>query len=257
MSLGVERSFGRRRESNPSSALKTLKLPILRMPENCRIPRLPDLRTIRAQRISETPRTQQLLLPIHSADDLKYSLTFIHQFHLQWPGMGDSSFGSVGDSPHLIDNLLFVLEGKRLSAAIDAVDNQIVVTSRGARGKKPLNAFLLAGNGWFKALSEHSAHFCARQQAARSARIPQRLPLLRRNPETDCRCCSRRMTGLEHACSSRLTLRRRTGTWLWLPSRLWFCLVQFRLTSRVRKRGRNSTRYLDGESTPIFAFKAG
>jgi hypothetical protein len=46
----------RRRESNPSSALKTLKLLILRMPEICRIPRLPGLRTNRVQRISGTPR---------------------------------------------------------------------------------------------------------------------------------------------------------------------------------------------------------
>ena len=41
---------------NPSSALKTLKLLILRMPEICRIPRLPGLRTNRVQRISGTPR---------------------------------------------------------------------------------------------------------------------------------------------------------------------------------------------------------
>jgi hypothetical protein len=74
-----------------------------------------------------------LHLPIHSADDLKYSLTFIHQFRLQWPGMGDSSFVSASYSPHLIDDLLFVFEGKRSSAAIDAVDNQIVVTAHNAR----------------------------------------------------------------------------------------------------------------------------
>jgi hypothetical protein len=48
--------LGRWRESNPTSALKTLKLLILRMPENCRIPRLPGLRTNRVQRISGTPR---------------------------------------------------------------------------------------------------------------------------------------------------------------------------------------------------------
>lgn len=47
----------RRRESNPSSTLKTLKLLILRMPESCRIPRLPGLRTNRVQRISGIPRT--------------------------------------------------------------------------------------------------------------------------------------------------------------------------------------------------------
>jgi hypothetical protein len=34
-------------------------------------------------------------LPIHSADDLKYSLTSIHQFPLQWLEMGDSSFVSA------------------------------------------------------------------------------------------------------------------------------------------------------------------
>jgi len=45
-------------------------------------------------------------------DDLKYSLTFIHQFRLQWPGMGDSSFVSAGET-HLLDDFLFVLEGKR------------------------------------------------------------------------------------------------------------------------------------------------
>jgi hypothetical protein len=53
-----------------------------------------------------------LHLPIHSSDDLKYSLTFIHQFRLQWPGMGDSSFVSAGET-HLLDDFLFVLEGKR------------------------------------------------------------------------------------------------------------------------------------------------
>jgi hypothetical protein len=74
-----------------------------------------------------------LHLPIHSADDLKYSLTFIHQFRLKWPGTGDSSFASAGNSSHLIDDLFFVLEGDRSSAAIDAVDNQIVVTAHNAR----------------------------------------------------------------------------------------------------------------------------
>jgi hypothetical protein len=49
-------SWWKRRESNSTSALKTLKLLILRMPENCRIPRLPGLRTNRVQRISGTPR---------------------------------------------------------------------------------------------------------------------------------------------------------------------------------------------------------
>jgi NAD(P)-dependent dehydrogenase (short-subunit alcohol dehydrogenase family) len=39
-----------------------------------------------------------LHLPIQSADDLKYSLTFIHQFRLQWTGMGDSSFVSAGEA---------------------------------------------------------------------------------------------------------------------------------------------------------------
>ena len=48
--------LGMRRESNPTSALKTLKLLILRMHENCRIPRLPGLRTNRVQRISGTLR---------------------------------------------------------------------------------------------------------------------------------------------------------------------------------------------------------
>jgi hypothetical protein len=56
-------------------------------------------------------------LPIHSADDLKYSLTFIHQFRLQWPGMGDSSFVSAGET-HLLDDFLFVLEGKRRRAQL-------------------------------------------------------------------------------------------------------------------------------------------
>ena len=44
----------------------------------------------------ELPESQQVHLPIHSADDLKYSLTLIHQFYLQWPGMGDSSIVSTG-----------------------------------------------------------------------------------------------------------------------------------------------------------------
>ena len=48
---------------------------------------------------------QQLHLPIHSADDLKYSLTFIHQFCLQWPGMGDSSIVSTSHGASLIDGL--------------------------------------------------------------------------------------------------------------------------------------------------------
>ena len=43
---------------------------------------------------------------------------------------GDPSFVSAGDSPHLIDDLPFVLEGKRPSTA---VDNQIVVTAHNAR----------------------------------------------------------------------------------------------------------------------------
>ncbi len=46
------------------------------------------------------------------------------------PGVGDPSFVSAGDSPHLIDDLPFVLEGKRPSTA---VDNQIVVTAHNAR----------------------------------------------------------------------------------------------------------------------------
>ena len=58
----------------------------------------------------ELPESQQLHLPIYSADDLKYSLTFIHQFRLQWLGTGDSSLVSPGDSPHLIDNPTFALE---------------------------------------------------------------------------------------------------------------------------------------------------
>jgi len=39
----------------------------------------------------ELSESQQLHLPIHSADDLKYSLTFIHQFHLRWRGRRDSN----------------------------------------------------------------------------------------------------------------------------------------------------------------------
>jgi len=40
---------------------------------------------------------------------------------------------SAGDSPHLIKHLPFVLERKRLSAAIDAVDDEIVVAAYNAR----------------------------------------------------------------------------------------------------------------------------
>jgi len=42
-------------------------------------------------------------------------------------------FVSTGDSPHLIKDFPFVLERKRLLAAIDAVDNQIVVAADNAR----------------------------------------------------------------------------------------------------------------------------
>ena len=50
----------------------------------------------------------------------------------------DSLFVSAGDSPHLIDNLSFVPEGKRPSAAIDAVDNQIVIAAHNAREQETL-----------------------------------------------------------------------------------------------------------------------
>jgi len=46
--------------------------------------------------------------------------------------MCDSLFVSAGDSPHLIKDLPFVLERKGLSAAIDAVNNQIVVAAHNA-----------------------------------------------------------------------------------------------------------------------------
>jgi hypothetical protein len=41
-----------------------------------------------------------------------------------------------GDLPHLIDDLPFVLEEKRLSAAIGPVHNQIIVTAHDAQEKK-------------------------------------------------------------------------------------------------------------------------
>src|SRR5579863_5991961 len=48
----------------------------------------------------------------------------------------NSLFVSAGDSPHLIKDLPFVLERKRLSAAIGAVDNQIVFAAHSARERK-------------------------------------------------------------------------------------------------------------------------
>ena len=51
----------------------------------------------------------------------------------------DSLFVSAGDSPHLIKDLPFVLERKRLSAAVRAVDNQIVVAAHNAWEKETFN----------------------------------------------------------------------------------------------------------------------
>ena len=98
---------------------------------------------------------------------------------MEWH-LGDSTFVSAGGSPYLIEDLLFVLQGKRLSAEVDAVANQIVVRRQRRSGKEaPEYPPRRAGNGGFKASSEHSDHFYARQQVARSGRIPQRLARLR------------------------------------------------------------------------------
>jgi hypothetical protein len=48
-------------------------------------------------------------------------------------GAGEPSFVSAGDSPHLIEDLPFVLESKRLSAAVGAVNDQIVIAAHNTR----------------------------------------------------------------------------------------------------------------------------
>jgi hypothetical protein len=85
------------------------------MPEDCKNPRSPGLRTNRAQRISGTPEFQQLHLQqlhvsIHSANDRKDSLASIHRFYLQRWGLADSSSAPPGDSLHPIEDDLFALE---------------------------------------------------------------------------------------------------------------------------------------------------
>jgi hypothetical protein len=42
-------------------------------------------------------------------------------------------FVSAGDSPHLIKDVPFLLERKRLSTTVGAVDNQVVVAAHNAR----------------------------------------------------------------------------------------------------------------------------
>lgn len=46
----------------------------------------------------------------------------------------------AGDLPDLIDHFPLVLEGKRLSAAVHAVDHQIVVATNRAREHEALNS---------------------------------------------------------------------------------------------------------------------
>ena len=55
-------------------------------------------------------------------------------------GDSEPSFVPAGYEPHLIKDVPFVLERKRVSGAIGAVDHQIVVTANSARERKALDS---------------------------------------------------------------------------------------------------------------------
>jgi hypothetical protein len=81
-------------------------------------------------------------------------LTFIHQFRPRWSG-SRQAFTCVCRRFASPDRYLpFVLEGKRPSAAIDPVPNQIVVTSHNARKYQAVATKTIAGTEFRLILSK-------------------------------------------------------------------------------------------------------
>ena len=90
----------RRRESNPTSALKTLNLLILRMPAFQRMPPFPNLPYKSRTKISQNSRTSKPLL--RSPNTPKCSPTFIHRLCSSWC---QSELSSVGESADTVCGL--------------------------------------------------------------------------------------------------------------------------------------------------------
>jgi hypothetical protein len=82
----------RRRESNPTSALKTLNLLILRMPAFQKMPPFLNLPYKSRTKISQNSRTSKPLL--RSPNTPKCSTTFIHRLCSSWC---QSELSSVGE----------------------------------------------------------------------------------------------------------------------------------------------------------------